>query len=52
MQDYRDAGPHYPKLIIDEFAEVTFMEDIGPDNDNVISCAPGDLPKGFEDRKN
>jgi phenolic acid decarboxylase len=27
MRQYRDAGPTYPKLVIDEFAPVTFLED-------------------------
>lgn len=36
MQAYRDEGPTYPKFVVDEFATVTFVEDSGPDRDDVI----------------
>jgi len=45
MQQYRDAGPTYPKLLIDEFADIRLIEDVGIDNDAAISCAPQDLAK-------
>ena len=52
MKQYREAGPAYPTAVIDEFAEISFSEDAGPDNDNVIDCAPDQLPKGYADRRN
>ncbi|KTB78482.1 phenolic acid decarboxylase [Pseudomonas syringae] len=52
MHQYRDAGPTYPKLVIDEFAPVTFIEDRGQDNESVIACAPSDLPDGYAQRRN
>lgn len=52
MLAYRDAGPTYPKLVIDEFATVTFMEDCGADNEQVIRCAPDELPAGYAERRN
>ena len=33
MRKYRDEGPTYPKLVIDESAQITFMEDCGSDRD-------------------
>ncbi|KEZ75614.1 phenolic acid decarboxylase [Salinisphaera hydrothermalis] len=52
MQAFRDAGPTYPKLVIDEFAELTYLEDCGADNEQVINCAPADLPEGYAARRN
>lgn len=52
MRRYRDAGPTYPKLVIDEFATITYQEDCGPNNQTVIACAPSELPKGFAGRRN
>ncbi|ACA19578.1 Phenolic acid decarboxylase [Methylobacterium sp. 4-46] len=52
MRQYRDAGPTYPKLVVDEFASVTFLEDCGIDNQEVIACAPADLPDGYAARQN
>ena len=52
MRKYRDAGPVYPILVVDEFAEITFVEDCGRDDDSVISCAPEDLPAGYASRRN
>lgn len=52
MQSYRDAGPTYPKLVIDEFATITYLEDCNPDDETVISCAPSELPDGYTARKN
>jgi phenolic acid decarboxylase len=43
MQQYRDAGPTYPKLLVDEFADIRLIEDVGINNDAAISCAPQDL---------
>ncbi|WP_145145405.1 phenolic acid decarboxylase [Roseomonas gilardii] len=52
MHRFRDAGPAYPYVIIGEFAKITFMEQRGADNDEVISQAPGQLPDGYLDRSN
>lgn len=52
MRQYRDAGPTYPKLVIDEAAKVTFIEDCGPDRSDVIACPPSELPAGYTKRKN
>ncbi|SDF47809.1 phenolic acid decarboxylase [Sporomusa acidovorans] len=49
---YRDQGPTYPKMVVDEFATITFMEECGADNDEVISCTPSQLPEGYTTRKN
>jgi phenolic acid decarboxylase len=45
MIAYRDAGPTYPKYIVDEFADITFIEACGPDRDDVINC-PQELSGG------
>ena len=47
MRQYRDAGPTYPILVVDEFAEITFVEDCGRDDESVIACGPEDLPAGL-----
>jgi phenolic acid decarboxylase len=46
----RDAGPTYPKLVVDEFANITFMEDCRMNNEQVINCAVDQLPEGFAAR--
>lgn len=51
MRAYRDAGPTYPKLIVDEFATITFMEDCGPNRNDVINCPPHELPDWYVGRK-
>ncbi|HXP96142.1 MAG TPA: phenolic acid decarboxylase [Telmatospirillum sp.] len=52
MQSYRDTGPTYPILVIDEFAKITFLEDCGADNDALIACGPEVLPAGFAKQTN
>jgi phenolic acid decarboxylase len=52
MRQYRDAGPTYPKQVVDEFATITFLEDCGPDREDVIDCAPDELPAGYASRTN
>ncbi len=52
MRAYRDAGPTYPKLVIDEFATLTFVELLSPNDETVIACPPADLPAGYTDRRN
>ncbi|HSY20741.1 MAG TPA: phenolic acid decarboxylase [Polyangiaceae bacterium] len=52
MRRYRDAGPTYPKLVIDEAATVTFLEDCGRDRNDVIDRPPCDLPSDYTSRIN
>ena len=52
MRAYRDAGPTYPKLVLDEFSTITFIEECGADNESVISCAPNELPAEYAERRN
>ena len=51
MYKYRNEGPTYPKMIVCEFATITFVEDCGADRDNVINCPPNELPKEFPYQK-
>lgn len=51
MLKFRDEGPTYPKLVVDEFASITFIEDCGIDNDDVISCSAKQLPTGYASRR-
>lgn len=51
MQQYRDAGPTYPKLVIDEFATITFLERNAANDETVISCSPSELPEGYAARR-
>lgn len=52
MERYREEGPTYPMFMHTEFSIITFVEDAGPDNEDVIACAPADLPPGYADRRN
>jgi phenolic acid decarboxylase len=52
MRQYRDEGPTYPKLVVDEFATITFAENCGGDDETVIAQAPSKLPAGYAARKN
>jgi phenolic acid decarboxylase len=52
MRSYRDAGPTYPHLVIDEFADITSLEDCGAGDETVIAAAPGELPAGYASRRN
>ena len=51
MRDYRDKGPTYPKLVVDEVATITFVEDCGPDRADVIDRPPSELPAGYTSRR-
>lgn len=51
MNRFRDEGPAYPYVVIGEFAKITFMENCGPNNDDVICMAPGQLPDGYLTRE-
>ena len=52
MRQLRDAGPTYPKLVIDEFARITFVEDRDQDDEHVIDRGPEQLPAGYAQRRN
>lgn len=52
MKAFRDGGPTYPKLVIDEFATITFLETCGANDETVIACPPAELPAGYASRRN
>lgn len=52
MRAYRDAGPTYPKLVVDEFASITYLEKCAVNDQTVIACAPEALPPDYASRKN
>ena len=52
MELLRDQGPTYPKTVMDEFAELTFIEDCSRDDDSVIDRPPDALPAGYASRRN
>lgn len=49
MAKFREAGPAYPTEVIDEFATLTVIRDVGENNERVIDCAPDQLPANFPD---
>ncbi|MFG2095720.1 phenolic acid decarboxylase [Streptomyces sp. NPDC048612] len=52
MAKYREQGPAYPICVVPEFAKITFFEDCGENNEDVIAVDPADLPEGYADRVN
>lgn len=52
MRRYRDEGPTYPHFILNEWANITFLENCGADNEDVINCAPAALPPNYTKRRN
>ncbi len=44
--------PDLSIVLVDEFATITFIEDCGRDNEDVIACGPSDLPPGYAARRN
>ncbi|GAA2330903.1 phenolic acid decarboxylase [Streptomyces caniferus] len=52
MAAYRDQGPTHPIHVVPEFAEITFLEDRGENDEGVIAVDPADLPEGYADRIN
>jgi len=50
MREYRDKGPTYPKLVVDESGTITFIEDCGPDRADIIDRPPSELPAGYASR--
>lgn len=51
MQRLRDNGPTYPRLVIDEFAQISFIEDCGQNDEEVIRCPPDKLPAAYTERR-
>ncbi|MBP2632896.1 MAG: Phenolic acid decarboxylase [Firmicutes bacterium] len=52
MNKYRDQGPTYPKMVVDEFATITYLEECGANNNEVINCAPSELDANYTKRTN
>ncbi|WP_433664936.1 phenolic acid decarboxylase [Nocardia sp. CA-128927] len=52
IEGYRDAGPIAPQIQADLFGTITFAEDSGTDNEEVINSAPSAVPAAFLDRTN
>jgi phenolic acid decarboxylase len=52
LKQLRDAGPTFPRMVVNEFATITFVEDRGQNNEEVIACAPDQLPEGYANRQN
>ena len=52
MRHYRDTKPTYPRLFVDEFSTITFMDDVGENREDIIACAPAQLPKDYAARCN
>ncbi|CCF60504.1 hypothetical protein KAFR_0K01500 [Kazachstania africana CBS 2517] len=54
MEAYRAEGPAYPTEVIDEFATITFIQDAGLNDNDLISVPPSELPPNFPEclRKN
>jgi phenolic acid decarboxylase len=52
MHQYRDLGPTYPIEVIDEFANITFIETCQLDDETIIDCAAKQLPYGYANRNN
>jgi len=50
IRENRNVGSTYPKLVIDEYAPIAFLEDRGASDETVIASAPKDLPIGYADR--
>lgn len=47
MRAYRDQGPTYPILVVSKFAKITFIEHVGTDNEDAVTCAPGELAESL-----
>ncbi|UJR13281.1 hypothetical protein I4U23_000300 [Adineta vaga] len=46
MRQHRDRGPTYPIEVIDEFADIIFVEDCKENDETIIACAPSQLSNG------
>lgn len=49
MASYREAGPAYPTEVIDEYATLTLIRDVGENDDSIINCPASALPENFPD---
>ncbi|TAI49568.1 phenolic acid decarboxylase [Flagellimonas allohymeniacidonis] len=47
MRSHRDKGPTYDKTLEDNFAKLYFFRNAGKNNESVIDCPIGDLPKDY-----
>lgn len=53
MLKLREKGPTWPMHIAENtFAQITYLEDVGAGRDDIITCPPDQLPKGYADRRN
>jgi phenolic acid decarboxylase len=53
MLKYREEGPTWPMITAeDTFANITFLEEVGVDREDVIDCPPDKLPEGYAVRIN
>ncbi|CAF1157289.1 unnamed protein product [Adineta ricciae] len=52
MCRYRDCGPTYPIEVIDEFAQIMFVEDCRANDETIIACASSELPSSYIKRLN
>ena len=52
MERFRQEGPTYPIFVVAEYATITFLEDRGPYDDQVIACGPKELPPGYAEQRN
>lgn len=51
MLAYRAEGPTYPLHVVQESARIQRIDQVGVDDDTVISCAPSELPEDFLPRE-
>jgi phenolic acid decarboxylase len=47
MRTYRDTGPTYPKLVVDEFASICLIQNVGVDREDIVACPPSQLTAEF-----
>ena len=52
MKTYRDLGPTYPIEVIDEFANITFIENCQLNDETIITYEAKKLPDGYVTRTN
>lgn len=46
-RDLRDRGPMYPLIPLHEYSQINAIQDCGEGNEDVISCAPDELPAHY-----
>ena len=47
MRAYRDAGPTYPKMVVNEFARISLIQNVGAEREDIVACPPDQLPVDF-----